>query len=72
MASGCPASNNHSTIQQDNNDDDIDSYTSPENMFPTYVPYGTENKVEDDGKEYQGLLNLCLAAYSLLLIFQKR
>ena len=72
MASGCPANNNQSTIQQDNNDDDIDSYTSPENMFPTYVPYGTENKVEDDEKEYQGLLNLCLAAYSLLLIFQKR
>ena len=72
MASGYSASSNQTMIQQVNNDDNINSYTSPENMFPIYVSYRTENREEDDGKEYQGLLNLCLAAYSLLLIFRKR
>ena len=71
MAFDCPASNNQTMIQQENNDDNIDSYSNLENMFPTYVPYGNENKEGDDGKEYQGLLNLCVAAYLLLLIFQK-
>ena len=72
MASGYPAHGNQTMILQDNNDDNINSYTSPENMFPIYVSYRTENRKEDDGKEYQGLLNLCLVAYSLLLIFQQR
>ena len=56
MTSGYLASNNQTMIQQDNDDDNIDSHISPENMFPTYVSYGTENRKEDDGKEYQGLL----------------
>ena len=37
MGFGCPATNDQTMIQQENNDDNIDSYTSPENMFPTYV-----------------------------------
>ena len=70
MVSCYPAGGNQTMLLQDNNNDNINSYTSPENMFPIYVSYGTENRKEDNGKEYQGLLNLCLAAYSLLSIFQ--
>ena len=72
VASGYLAGGNQTMTQQDNNDDNINFYTSPENMFPIYVSYRTENRKEDDGKEYQDLLNLYLAAYSLLLIFQKK
>ena len=51
MASGYPASNNTTMIQQDNNDDNIDSYTSPGSILPIYVSYGTENREMGDGKE---------------------
>ena len=41
MAFGCPASNNQTMIQQENNDDNIDSYTSPGNMLPTRGEHST-------------------------------